>query len=155
MQEGLEIGGKQTNAGGIIFNDDNAESRRMVEQCYRTHETLVNPIVDWKDDDVWEFLNEVVKVPHCELYDQGYTRIGCIGCPMSHHASDGLNRYPKFKAAYIRAFEKMIAERNKRGIPTEWKTGDEVMDWWIGRSTKEKQIEGQMSIDDYLEGGEE
>lgn len=135
----------------IILNDDNDENRRMIEQCYRTHKTLVNPIVDWTDDDVWEFLNEVVKVPHCELYDQGYTRLGCIGCPISYHASDELDRYPKFKATYIRAFEKMIAERNKRGLPTEWKTGEEVMDWWLGRSTKEKQIEGQMSIDDYTE----
>jgi phosphoadenosine phosphosulfate reductase len=70
---------------------------------------------------------------------------------MSYHAADELDRYPKFKATYIRAFEKMIAERNKRGLPTEWKTGEEVMDWWLGRSTKEKQIEGQMSIDDYTE----
>lgn len=135
----------------IILNDDNDENRRMIEQCYRTHKTLVNPIVDWTDDDVWEFLNEVVKAPHCELYDQGYTRLGCIGCPMSYHVAEELDRYPKFKAAYIRAFEKMIAERNKRGLPTEWKTGEEVMDWWLGRATKEKQIEGQMSIDDYME----
>lgn len=149
-QEGLEIGGKQTNQGGIIFNDDNDENRRMIEQCYRTHKTLVNPIVDWADDDVWEFLNEVVKVPHCELYDQGYTRIGCIGCPMSNHASDQLDRYPKFKAAYIRAFEKMIAERQKRGRPTEWKTGEEVMDWWLNGGIKHDNVDNQIHMSDFL-----
>lgn len=134
----------------IILNDDNDENRRMIEQCYRTHTTLVNPIVDWTDDDVWEFLNEVVKVPHCELYDQGYTRLGCIGCPMSSHASDGLDRYPKFKAAYIRAFEKMIAERKKRGLPTEWKTGEEVMDWWLNGGIKHGNVDNQIHMSDFL-----
>ena len=45
---------------------------------------LISPIIDWTERDVWEFLNEVVKVPHCELYDKGYKRIGCILCPMSN-----------------------------------------------------------------------
>lgn len=44
---------------------------------------LISPIIDWTERDVWEFLNEVVKAPHCELYDNGYKRIGCILCPMS------------------------------------------------------------------------
>ena len=45
---------------------------------------LISPIIDWTERDVWEFLNDVVKVPHCELYDKGYKRIGCILCPMSN-----------------------------------------------------------------------
>ena len=44
---------------------------------------LISPIFNWTEKDVWYFLNEVVRVPHCELYDQGYHRIGCILCPMS------------------------------------------------------------------------
>lgn len=38
---------KRTSKGGLILNTDNDESRRMVEMCYRTHKTLVNPIIDW------------------------------------------------------------------------------------------------------------
>lgn len=65
------------------MNDDNDENRRLAEFCYRTQKMLLNPIVDWTDEEVWEFLNEVVHAPHCCLYDEGYTRIGCIGCPMA------------------------------------------------------------------------
>ena len=90
--------------------DDNDGTRKMVEQCYMKKKTTINPIVDWEDEDVWEFLNEVVKVPHCELYDQGYTRLGCIGCPLQGRAGmeRDFERYPKYKELYIKAFYQMI-----------------------------------------------
>lgn len=43
--------------GGLIMNCDNDESRRVVEHCYRTTSTMINPIIDWTDTDVWEFLH--------------------------------------------------------------------------------------------------
>lgn len=43
---------------------------------------LVSPIIDWTEKDVWDFLNGM-EIEHCELYDMGYKRIGCILCPMS------------------------------------------------------------------------
>ena len=101
---------KLNDRGGLIMNDDNDESRRTVENCYRTRKVMVNPIVDWTDEDVWEYLNDVVKVEHCELYDQGITRIGCIGCPLagSEKMRRDFERYPKYKENYIRAFDRMI-----------------------------------------------
>ena len=73
---------KLNKHGEIIMNDDNDANRRTVEQCYRTRKTMVNPIIDWTDEDVWDFLNSN-GIPHCSLYDEGFTRIGCIGCPLS------------------------------------------------------------------------
>lgn len=107
-----EIGASftETGKGGVVLNTDNDEARRAVEMCYRTRKTLVNPIIDWDDSEVWEFLNEIAKVPHCRLYDEGFTRLGCIGCPMS--GAKGMKRdfarWPKYEALYIRAMEKMI-----------------------------------------------
>lgn len=96
----------------IGFMDDNDGSRKMVEQCYMRKKTTVNPIVDWTEEDVWEFLNEVAKVPHCELYDPPYNehRLGCIGCPLAGRKKmlQDFERYPKYKALYIRAFDQMI-----------------------------------------------
>ena len=95
--------------GEVIMNDDNDANRRMVEQCYRTQKTMVNPIVDWTDKDVWDFLNEN-NIPHCSLYDEGYTRLGCIGCPLAgtREMLRDFERYPKYKENYIRAFQRMI-----------------------------------------------
>lgn len=122
-----------TNMGGLIMNDDNDESRRMVEHCYRTTKTMVNPIIDWTDDDVWEFL----KYYSCEgnpLYQCGFKRIGCIGCPMAGNRIRQLDMYPKYKQLYINAFEKMLARHKylDRTSRMKWETGIDVYRWWIG-----------------------
>lgn len=119
--------------GGLILNDDNDENRRTVETCYRTRKVIVNPIVDWTDGDVWEFLNDVAKVPHCELYDKGYTRLGCIGCPMGDYAYQQLETYPKYKQAYLRAFDRMLKARRERGLSEKnvsWQTAEDVYKWF-------------------------
>lgn len=105
----------------IVMNDDNDENRRLVEQCYRTRKTMVNPIVDWTDDEVWEFLNDVAKVPHCSLYDEGFKRLGCIGCPMagSKNQKRDFERWPNYRKLYIRTFDKMLKARDDAGLITE------------------------------------
>lgn len=101
---------KLNKNGGIIFMDDNDTSRRMVEHCYAKKKTTVNPIVDWEEEDVWEFLNDVAKVPHCSLYDEGFSRLGCVGCPLQ--GRNGMlrdfERWPRYKQLYIKAFDQMI-----------------------------------------------
>lgn len=141
-----EIG---TKAKGRRFNTDNGEAREMVENCYRHARVTVNPIIDWTDSDVWEFIRKY-NVPYCELYDRGYTRLGCIGCPMSTKAGEDLAEYPKLREAYLRAFARMIENRKERGLPivgkADWSTPEKVMDWWVNRTKVD--CSGQMSMFD-------
>jgi len=104
----------------------------MVEQCYKQSKTVVNPIIDWDDDEVWEFIKEY-NIPYCKLYDEGYKRLGCIGCPMGtvSHRHEEFERYPKYKQAYLKAFDRMLIERNRGGYSTTWITGAEVLEWWF------------------------
>lgn len=140
MLKEMNVDFTKTNKGGVVLNLDNDESRRAVEMCYRTRKTLVNPIIDWDESEVWEFLNDVVKVPHCCLYDEGFKRLGCIGCPMQ--GSEGMKRdferWPKYKDAYIRAFKKMlengaafraIADENG-GVEPTMENAQKVYEWW-------------------------
>jgi len=131
-----------------VLNDDNGESRRTVENCYRTRKTLVNPIVDWTDEDVWQFIHEN-KIPYCSLYDAGKERLGCIGCPMNTKREDDFLEYPTYKRAYIRAFDKMIARRIEKGLKSAWETGQECFDWWINDKTSGADDPNQVSIEDY------
>lgn len=90
--------------------DQFAEHKEQMVSCINGKDSiLVSPIIDWTSRDVWEFLNEVVKVPHCELYDRGYHRIGCICCPMSSRKQKlkEIKDYPHVKAKWIDAIKRI------------------------------------------------
>lgn len=129
-------------SGGVILNYDDAIDRRTTEFCMRTGRMLVNPIIDWDEDDVWDFLNSY-GIEHCSLYDEGFKRLGCIGCPMSNLQQHEFERWPKYKEMYRRAFAKMLEEREKRNLVTSYKTADDVMTWWMrkdkGKNKKESE----------------
>ena len=121
-----------TKAEGRILFEDNDEDRRELEHCIPKQKYICNPIVDWSEENVWRFIKEQ-KLPYCSLYDEGFHRLGCIGCPMASKKEKlrSFERWPKYRDQYIRTFDKMIAARKEAGLPTEWKTGEEVMQWWI------------------------
>lgn len=122
-----------TKQNGLILNYDDDKSRRMVEHCYRTTSTMVNPIIDWKDDDVWQFLRHY----DCRsnpLYECGFSRIGCIGCPVAgKHRKVEFELYPKYKENYIRAFDRMLKTLERKGLTSKkgWQNGKEVFSWWM------------------------
>lgn len=139
-----------TAAGGVVvLNYENSESHRMVESCYRTSKTLVNPIINWDNDYLWWYIrHEGIEIN--PLYNGGCpggcSRIGCIGCPMggkSRHKE--FAQYPKYKEAYIRAFDRMLEYRRQCGNKDVigWKTAQGVFDWWM----EDKNIDGQYSMD--------
>ena len=132
----------------VMLMNDNDARRRMNEHCMQKKKMVVNPIIDWKDSDVWEYINSE-NISTCELYQCGYDRVGCIGCPMA-----GKKRYkefadfPKYKNLYIHAFDRMVEERRARNLPCQWKDGNDVFLWWMG----DENIEGQMDIFDFIGG---
>lgn len=131
----------------MVLNNDNDESRKLVEQCYQKRKTVLNPIIDWTDDDVWEFIR-TEKIPVCGLYGEGMHRLGCIGCPMAgvHGREKEFLRWPKYKEMYIRSFEKMNNVRIERGMKTGWTNGQDVFNWWMQYDV----LPGQYEFDDLL-----
>ena len=127
---------KLTRSGGVKLINDNDATRKMVEQCYKRRKTLVNPIIDWTDENVWEFIR-AEGIPYCGLYDDGFHRLGCIGCPMAgmHGREREFARWPGYKTAYLRSFDKMLKERQRRGkIDETWRMGTTALDvfrWWM------------------------
>ena len=107
----------------------------MAEHCIRTGKVLLNPIIDWDDNDVWEFLN-MNGIEYCSLYDEGFKRIGCIGCPMGNAKGIAreFERWPSYRKLYLRAFDRMLKAREKSGLETTWKTAEKVMEWWLGNT---------------------
>lgn len=125
---GLEISDNKTTKRDVL-DPDNPE-QGMTHICQNKAQRILNPIIDWTDDDVWEFI-QTYNISYCKLYDEGYTRLGCIGCPMSSRQKEELSKYPKIRQAYLHAFKRMLEVRTKEGLQTDWKTAEEVMEWWI------------------------
>lgn len=88
-------------------NITNADEEQTLGCIHGKESLLISPIIYWTEKDVWEFLNNVVKVPHCLLYDDGWHRIGCIGCPMSSRKQKMIEneRYPHVKRNWIKAIK--------------------------------------------------
>ena len=87
------------------INITNAIGERTVGCISGKESLLISPIIHWTERDVWEFLNRVCRVPHCQLYDEGYRRIGCICCPMSSYRQKvrEMNRWPHVRRNWIKA----------------------------------------------------
>lgn len=131
----------------IVLMNDNDSWRRMSELCMRQNKMVVNPIIDWTHSDIWEFINSE-HIETCELYQCGYDRVGCIGCPLaSKKRYKEFADFTEYKKLYIHAFDRMLEERKRRGKESKWKDGYEVFLWWM----EDDNIPGQMTIDDFLE----
>ena len=112
------------------FDQFEEHKEKMVTCVKGKDKIMVSPILDWTDRDVWEFLNDVVKVPHCELYDKGFHRIGCICCPISQKKQKlrEIAKYPHVKRNWIKTIKKLIEiGYTNRNI----KDAEFGFNWWI------------------------
>lgn len=109
--------------------DQFSEYKETVVTCVGGKDgILVSPIIYWTEKDVWEFLN-YNNIEHCNLYDRGYKRIGCILCPMASI---------KIKNRDIKEFPH-VAAKWKETIQwlqvNKWKdsslTTEQAFNWWI------------------------
>lgn len=143
----------RNGADNLILANDNDESRMLFENCQLKGKRVVNPIIDWQEQDVLDYC-EAEKIPMNPLYACGWTRVGCIGCPLAgkRRRYADFARYPKYQQAYIAAFDRMLAERQRRRGTQEdslnaWKTGVDVFHWWM----EDGVLPGQITMDDMEE----
>lgn len=129
----------------IILTSDNDEKRKLFETCNVKGKMTVNPIVDWSDDDVWDYTHSE-HLPINPLYCEGQKRVGCIGCPMAGRGGRQREfmRWPAYEKMYISAFERMLNIRKVKGLQCDWQTGMDVFRWWM----EDKNVAGQLSMFD-------
>lgn len=117
----------------LILLNDNEESRRMFETCYRKGKSIVNPIVNWPNEVLLDYIQSE-GISMNPLYAEGFSRIGCIGCPMAGKKREmAFTLFPSYQKAYIRAFDAMLEKRKADGkdVDGKWETGQDVFDWWM------------------------
>lgn len=140
----------------VIYPFDNEENRREFEDCYRFVEKRLNPIVEWTTADIWNY-STYWKLPQSELYEEGFERLGCIGCPMAgcREREREFQRWPGFKNLWLLGFKKAIEARKAAGLTIlkNMETPEEWFEWWISDKSYEIKDEEQLTIfdlyDDY------
>ena len=135
-----------TPRGGVVLlNYDNDESVQMVYTCFRTNKVLVNPMINWTDDDVWRYISEE-HIPVNPLYTCGFDRVGCIGCPMADKKRwMEFERYPKYKDRYISIADKLV-EQTKRKKGDAYNGPDTGLKYFK-RWMEDPNVDGQFSFD--------
>lgn len=123
--------GRNNKVGHSGNFDQFSEHRESEVSCLGNgkEKILLLPILNWTESDVWDFLNGY-DIPHCELYDMGYKRIGCILCPMSS-AKDkvrDIETFPHAKRNWIKAIQKLM-ELGRIG--RDFPDAEFGFRWWI------------------------
>lgn len=131
-----------------LFDPD--DIRNAVQSCQMRGKWSISPLYHWNDDDLWAFIQDR-KLPYCKLYDQGFKRLGCIGCPMAtgRLREAEFDRWPKYRAMYVRAFDKLI--RAGRFTSKGFTSGEDIMQWWLLDRVQNKPIDGQEDFFGMLE----
>lgn len=98
---------------------------------------IMSPILYWTTQDIWSFIREQGMV-YCSLYDEGFSRLGCVGCPMGSRRSVEFARWPKYEILWRRGalqwWEKYKELKKKDGssyFAAKFKTFDEYWSWWM------------------------
>jgi len=109
------------------------KNRKLYEISIRNKKKIfLHPIIDWDTSEIWDFIHRY-NVPYCSLYDNGFSRIGCILCPMQsfHIKEREMELYPKQTMNIKKAINRLY--ENRKGMPSvrHWNSGDEMFNWWI------------------------
>lgn len=140
--EAAEVSGKNKN-------DADVSDCMFITGAKKNKDIITNPIYTWSYGDIWNFIRDR-QINVCALYNRGYERVGCVGCPLAgkKERKKEFFDYPKYKDAYIKAFDRMIERRKRDGLKSglRWETGEEVFLWWI----EDENVPGQINIFDWM-----
>ena len=121
----LEISGHKYSNSFDQFNIDNESQILCISG---KDKILLSPIINWTNADVWNFIRNN-NIEYCKLYDEGYTRIGCVFCPMASVKSKKRDR--KRYAGIEKQIKKSIDYLRELGKLDYFKDADDVFNWWV------------------------
>jgi len=99
---------------------------------------VVAPLAHWTAQNIWNYIHKH-NLPYCCLYDEGWDRIGCIGCPGAEKQRlRQFQRWPNYARAWRHAafqyWERTHALRRRDGTPyscAKFPTPEAFWQWWL------------------------
>ena len=105
---------------GLRAEESAKRAKRPQIEPYQK-QTIYKPIFSWLEWEIWDHI-EGYDLPYCCLYDEGFSRIGCVVCPLicGKARSDQVkvqihkDRWPKYYVAFEKAMRKLWDDREWR-----------------------------------------
>lgn len=131
-----EVAGKgRVRVTGVRAEESTRRKKRKpVEISSKFKNTkYIHPIFDWTTEEVWEYIHKY-SLPYCPLYDEGFDRIGCIGCPLKTKQKllRDMKRYPYIFERYKKALAKAFKEKPNKYFGSNV---DLYLDWWLSQKS--------------------
>lgn len=100
---------KNPRALGIRKEESFKRAHRPRVDFFKYYKQWVyKPIFDWTEWHIWDFIDQF-RLPYPRLYDEGFSRIGCVICPFIMQKNQAkLNIHKKRWPKHFKAFEKAI-----------------------------------------------
>jgi phosphoadenosine phosphosulfate reductase len=138
-QEYKESGPASTSKCRIVVTgirkaeSSSRKNRSAKEQCYRVKsKTMIHPLLEWTDDDIWHYI-KIHNLPYCSLYDEGFKRLGCIGCPFASQKNRDreFKRWPKYRELYKKSIIKLYEKNKTKPWAKSFESGASLAEAWI------------------------
>lgn len=99
----------------------------------------VLPILTWNEAEVWEYI-EGNGLAYCSLYDEGFSRLGCIMCPLAGRPQMRYEakRWPKIARLWWIACQRYFNMAHKPE-QERYKSAADMWRWWIGMDPPEPE----------------
>lgn len=133
-----EYVGKNSNViEGLRIDEGIKRGKRLSElkepeQCDTRikNKKHIYPILKWTEKDIWYYIH-ANKLPYPDLYDQGFSRMGCVGCPLATQKVrlKEYRLFPRYAYAVIKAIDKNI--KAGRSLSKFFNDPYEAFYWWI------------------------
>ncbi len=139
---------EETLIMGIRSEESQSRSKRWKEVSAHviTGQWVIAPILHWNQSEVWGFIKET-NIAYCNLYNEGFTRLGCVGCPFAQKQRIiQFNRWPHFERSWRRLFCFLWNKKPRDGFASH----QEWFDWWINGRGYPKNDECQGILDMYV-----
>jgi phosphoadenosine phosphosulfate reductase len=142
---------------GIRAEESPRRAARWKDVTFHTRSKawVVAPILRWDTEHVWRFIREQ-GLPYCRLYDEGFHRLGCIGCPMAREKGKRkeFDRWPRYEKLWRRAFQRIWERRvgttqrdgRERMGSARWDNWEAMWEWWLTDEPLPKDDECQLDM---------
>jgi len=140
---------------GLRAEESSARAKRGQISYFKSmKQWLYKPIFSWLEWEMWDYI-ESNNLPYCKLYDEGFSRLGCVVCPFlcgknQSQIERNRTKWPKHYVAFEKAMKRRWDMKESKNITSEEgyaTTFEEFLyNWYYSVSIRKKKQQKEDAI---------